>query len=140
MVEVKGNGGVCLKGVLMRTINASDQPVATEKAEAAKQLAKRHYDVEAGLTKIFRLTGTADVEVSPLEPIKLLEVNTTTASSGIMPLHFGAAPSSGIPFPSIIVEVTPDEFEKIQTQELKLPEGWRIAEEFRKPTDDDGVG
>jgi hypothetical protein len=52
-----------------------------------------------------------------------------------MPLHFGPAPASGIPYPSVIVEVTPDEFKKIQSHELKLPEGWEIGEELARPTD-----
>ena len=33
---------------------------------------------------------------------------------------------------SVIVEVTPDEFERIQSQELKLPDGWTIDEEYPK--------
>ena len=37
-----------------------------------------------------------------------------------MPLeHFGPAPASGIPFSSIIVEVTPSELEKIRSHELR---------------------
>jgi hypothetical protein len=41
-------------------------------------------------------------------------------------------PGSGIPYSSVIVEVTPDEFEKIQLQELKLRDGWAIVEEYPK--------
>ncbi len=33
---------------------------------------------------------------------------------------------------SVIVEVTPDEFERIKLQELKLPDGWSIDEEYPK--------
>ena len=49
-----------------------------------------------------------------------------------MPLYFGPVPSSGIPYASVIVEVTPDEFERIRVQELKLPDGWTIGEEYPK--------
>ena len=66
----------------------------------------------------------------PTTPIKLLEVNADTAPSGVMPLHFGPAPAGGIPYPSVIVEVTPDEFERIRAHELKLPDGWTIGEEY----------
>jgi hypothetical protein len=41
-------------------------------------------------------------------------------------------PGSGIPYPSVIVKVTPDEFERIKVQELKLPDGWTIDEEYPK--------
>lgn len=121
-----------------RNVAATDQAVATEKAEAAKELAKKHYQIEAGLTQIFRITERVEVEVIRAEPIKLLEVNENTVPSGVMPLHFGPAPASGIPYPSVIVEVTPDEFKKIQSRELKLPEGWEIGEELPKPTENGG--
>ncbi len=55
-----------------------------------------------------------------------------------MPLHFGPAPASGILFPSIIVEVTPEEFDRIKRNELKLPKGWTIGEELPKPTKANG--
>ena len=45
-------------------------------------------------------------EVVRAEPIKLLEVNENTVAAGVMPLYFGPAPASGIPYPSVIVEVT----------------------------------
>jgi len=108
------------------------------KDEVAKELAKKHFQLEAGLSRIFRLKGAADIEMKSSEPIKLLEVNAATAPTGVMPLHFGPAPASGIPYPSVIIEVTPDEFEKIQLKELQLPEGWAIDEEFAKSVDGDG--
>ncbi len=109
-----------------------------DKAEAAKQLATRHYQVEAGMTQIFRITGSAEVELNRAEPIKLLEVNEDTVSAGIMPLHFGSEPASGIRFPSIIIEVTPGELERIRSSELELPKGWENWEEVPKPTDHPG--
>src|SRR6202034_1318865 len=69
-----------------------DRTIANEKADAARELAKKHYEVEAGLTRIFRFTGKAEVENVRTEPIKLLEVNENTVPSGVMPLHFGPAP------------------------------------------------
>jgi hypothetical protein len=112
--------------------------VVDEKAAVAKELAKKHYQAEAGLQKIIRLTGSAEVEVRPVEPIKLLEVNANTVPSGVLPVSFGPAPASGIPYPSVIVEVSPEEFAKIQTQELKLPKGWHLGEELPKPPEDPG--
>jgi hypothetical protein len=75
----------------------------------------------------------------PVEPIKLLEVNTNTVPSGVLPVQFGPAPASGIPYPTIIVEVAPEEFEKIQTHELKLPKGWQVGEEMPNPQDQNGA-
>jgi hypothetical protein len=102
------------------------------KDEVAKELARKHYDIEPGITRIFKLRDKPELEDLSGAPIKLLEVNVDTAPSGIMPLYFGPVPSSGIPYPSVILEVTPDEFERIKLQELKLPEGWTIDEEYPK--------
>jgi hypothetical protein len=110
-----------------------DQALAMDRAAVARELARKHYEVEAGLTQVFLITDRAQAEVVRSEPIKLLEVNANTVASGIMPLHFGPAPGSGIPYPSIIIEVTPDEFDKIQSNEMKLPEGWKIGEELPRP-------
>lgn len=105
------------------------------KDEEARQLAEAHYQVEPGITHIFRVTGSADAELRANEPIKLLEVNQDTIPSGIMPLQFGPAPAQGFHFPSVIIEVTPEEFAKIQAQELKLPDGWSVGDFLPRPTD-----
>jgi hypothetical protein len=89
---------------------------------------------EFRVNQIFRITDKAEAQVIRAQPIKLLEVNANTAASGVMPLHFGPAPASGIPFSSIIIEVTPNEFQKIQSYELNPPEGWEVGEELPRPT------
>ena len=63
--------------------------VIDEKSEVAGQIAQKHFQVEAGLEKIIRLKGSAEAEVSPVEPIKLLEVNANTVPSGVLPVNFG---------------------------------------------------
>jgi hypothetical protein len=50
-----------------------------------------------------------------------------------MPLGFGRSPSGGIPYPSVIVEISPAEFARIQAHELELPEGWTIGEKLPRP-------
>ena len=104
-----------------------------DKDEDARRLAAIHYEVEPAMVSIFRLRAGEDVERRPTEPIKLLEVNEFTIPSGIMPLTFRPAPASGIHFPSIIVEVTPEEYEKIQTHELVLPSSWSVHELIPRP-------
>lgn len=139
LTEERIGGAPCPNcGSLDRKMFAVDQAVAAEKAAVAEHLANKHYQVEEGLTQVFRITANAEVEASRTEPIKLLEVNENTVESGIMPLHFGPVPAVGIPYPSIIVEVTPNEFRKIQSHELKLPEGWEIGEELPKPAENTG--
>lgn len=111
------------------------------KEEEAKELARRHYAVEVGIKDIFVLKDTIDAVVEHSgepaagngETIKLLEVNENTIPSGVVPIQFGPAPASGIHFSSVIVEVTPEEFQKIENQELPLPNGWEVGERIEKP-------
>jgi len=110
--------------------------VIDDKSEVACQIAQKHFQVEAGLEKIIRLKGSAEAEVSPVEPIKLLEVNANTVPSGVLPVNFGPAPASGIPYSTVIIEVSPAEFLKIQAHELRLPEGWFLGEEFPRPLEE----
>jgi hypothetical protein len=103
-----------------------------DKDEDARILAESHYKIEPEITQIFRIAGES--ETLPVDPIKLLEVNQSSIPSGIMPLCFDAVPASGIHFPSIIIEVTPEEFEKIQTRDLPLPNGWTIGSPIPRPS------
>jgi hypothetical protein len=103
------------------------------KDEAARELARKHYQIETGMTQIFRITGPADVEFRPTEPIKLLEVNENTVPSGVVPIQFGPSPAAGLNYSSIIVEVTPDEFQRIRNQQLKLPHGWEVGDPIPRP-------
>lgn len=97
------------------------------KEDAVHKLAQIHYEVEEGLREVYRIVGPADAETRPEEPIKLLEVNEYTPASGIMPLGFRPRPKIGIAFPSVIVEVTPEEFGRIRSNSLPLPHGWAVG-------------
>lgn len=106
------------------------------KDEEAVELARKHYQIEVGLTQVFRITGPSEVEFRPNEPIKLLEVNENTVPSGIVPIQFGPSPASGLNYPFIIVEVTPNEFQRIQDRRLELPHGWSVGDPIPKPPAD----
>ena len=106
-----------------------------DKNEEARTMAETHYAVDTGITQIFRITGSAEAELRPDEPIKLLEVNECTIPSGVMPLHFAASPARGRYFPLVVIEVTPDEFQQIQTRNLPLPDGWQVGELLPRPAE-----
>jgi hypothetical protein len=112
----------------------------SDKKKVAERLAREHYRIEPGITHIFTFWERPDYEAVPAAPIRLLEVNENTVPSGVMPLYFGASPASGVPYPSVIIEVTPEEFRKIESDELKLPEGWAIREALPRPDDVGGSG
>jgi len=96
-----------------------------ERSEIAKALAAAHRGCEPSISRIIHVVG--DLEQSSAEPVKLLEVNPDTFESGIWPILFGADPP-GVPFPSVVIEVTEGEYEAIQAGALHLPAGWRLGE------------
>ncbi len=101
-----------------------------DKAEAARELANWHYGVEPDLTQVIRII--TDNEDDPGEPIKLLEVNAATFATGsVEPYAFAASAST--PFPTVIAEVTPEEFARIEAKEIELPEGWSLTDAHRFP-------
>ena len=108
------------------------------KNEEAVELAQTHYSDEAGLIHVFRIIGESTAEAKPTEPIKPLEVNENTVPSGILPIQFGPSPGSGLHFPMVILEVTPEEHRKILSEELTLPHGWKIGAPIPRPSSENG--
>ncbi len=106
--------------------------MAPTKDEAVRELAEWHFGVEPDLKKVIRIV--VDDEDAPDEPIKLLEVNAATVATGsVEPYAFAA--SASVPFPTVIAEVTPEEYERIRRNEIKLPAGWSLTKTqlFERP-------
>lgn len=106
--------------------------MTTTKDKAARELADWHFGVEPDLKQVIRIVGGNEDE--PNEPIKLLEINAATVATGSVE-PFAFAPSKSVPFPTVIAEITPEELERIQRNEMKLPEGWSLAgaQHFDRP-------
>lgn len=94
-----------------------------QKDSIALELANSHRNFEPSINRIVRLVTEA--EQDEREPVKLLEVNPATSPSGVFPIAFAADPPQ-IPYPSVVVEVTEEEFDLIRTGKLALPFGWRL--------------
>ena len=104
------------------------------KAEVARRLAAIHYTIDGAIGRIYQILCADECEARPDEPVKLLEVNEGTVEAGIWPIRFGPHEASGIVYPTIIVEVTAFEFDKLQTGALSLPDGWRIGALIERPS------
>lgn len=113
---------------------ARESAMGRSKEAVALRLAQAHYAVEPGIVRIVRLVASSRQEADPTEPVKLLEVNQDTTADGIRPIFFGSHPSSGIFYPSVIVEVTPEEFEDIRQDPTLLPNDWRLGDELPQPS------
>ena len=96
-----------------------------DRIAVAKVLADAHRRFVPAIGRIVRVI--ADEETESQEPVKLLEVNPETSTSGIIPIAFGPDPPQ-IPFPSIVIEVTEAEYERIRSGSLPLPDGWHLAD------------
>ena len=102
------------------------------KDAAARQLIQWHFKVEPELREVYRIV-TAD-EGSRDEPIRLLEVNAATVSTGsVEPFTF--SPTEEVPFRTVIAEITPEELQNIRSHPETLPQGWSLssAEHFVRP-------
>jgi len=97
----------------------------SKKDDIAQVLAKAHRKELSTITRIVRLCGPN--ESADNEPIKLLEVNPDTAPSGIWPIALIPDPPD-IPYGSVVVEVTPDEYNDILANRLPLPHGWTLGD------------
>lgn len=121
------------KSILESSIHSGtasrSRPRKPTKEESIRQLAEIHYQVEPGMTAIYRIKNqNVDEDSIASEPIKLLEVNRNTIAAGVMPLFFGALPARGIHYPSVIIEITPAEYRRLgKTKKLRLPVGWVIS-------------
>ena len=116
------------------TVARYDETIMQTKDQIAARLAESHYLLEGGIRHIFRIRNDAD-EDAAAEPIKLLEVNTDTVPAGIYPVYFRSRAEQGIPYPSVVVDVTPDEFDRLRTSELVLPDGWHLGEIIPRPAE-----
>src|SRR5689334_15303727 len=90
-----------------RVRSVHDRP---SKEAVADKLAQSHLDLDRGLQQVIRLLAAEEEEAREGEPIKLLEINKDTVRAGIVPVYFGTHPSSGIFYPSVVVEIAPEEY------------------------------
>ncbi len=104
-------------------------PATQTKLETAHTIARWHYDVEPEMRQIYLLEPVD--EDNPREPIKLLEVLEGAIERGIEPVSFPANPGLGIPFSSMIVEVSPSEFKRIDPANIAFRDyKWKLGQEL----------
>src|SRR5438128_1127748 len=85
------------------------------KDETAQLLADAHFRLDQGITRIFRIVEPD--ESSGSRPVKLLEVSPMTTEVGISPVGMTADPARGVLHSSVVIEISPNEFERLQRGE-----------------------
>ncbi|MBY0313135.1 MAG: hypothetical protein K2W85_13780 [Phycisphaerales bacterium] len=87
--------------------------------DAVRELTVAHGEALQPGDRIFIFDDPAKREV------RLLEVTSDTVPTGVMPVAFRPQPE--FPFRSVIVQITPQEWQSIEQGRLALPEGWDLA-------------
>jgi hypothetical protein len=85
--------------------------------QVAQRLAQAHRKADPSTTTI-KLIPDPKAQV-----IRLIEVSSTAPTTGEV-LPFGFDATKDVPFPSIVILRSPEEFAKLQGAALVLPDGW----------------
>jgi len=89
--------------------------------EFVESLAQLHFETDDGIEQIIWLRSGDEKEIC------LIEVNRTALPTESIQV-FRFAPSEDVPFPIFIADVRPTEWERIQSGDIPLPEGWALEE------------
>jgi len=95
-----------------------------DRAAMAKEYASRHLKTDPHTRLIFFLQGGA-----PEREIRLVEINDAIverAQDPFEPLDMGVAIDGDSAHSLLVMDATPDQWEKIQRREIPLPTGWSL--------------
>jgi hypothetical protein len=85
--------------------------------EIAKKLAEYHRSADPSTSEIFLSPSQSE--------IRLIEVSKEVPNSNeVLAISFKAAPEDGIPYPSVVILLSPKEWDSVQSGLLALPESW----------------
>ena len=87
----------------------------------AKSYAQRHLKTDPGVVEIHYLPKDA-----PDREIRFLEVNTMIPETPPEPIDFGVAIGGANAHTLYVLDVTPAQWETIQTKAMSLPTGWTL--------------
>jgi hypothetical protein len=84
-----------------------------------EKLIHEHFELDESLEEVIWFKSDATPK------IRLLEINPDTFATGVVQSFF-FTPSDEVPYPLVIAEITPGEWQKVLQNEIPLPEGWRL--------------
>jgi hypothetical protein len=93
--------------------------------DVAKQLAEAHRKEDPATKAVFLAENLAEV--------RLVEVSGSVSTSGeVLPFRFAARPDLGVPYASVVVLLSEDDWERIERGELWLPADWGTPATLKK--------
>lgn len=89
--------------------------------DVAEELAREHRKADPDITNVFQAENENE--------IRLVEITGSVGTTRmIVPFHFGKRPDLGIPYPSAVIHLSPEEFALLKKGNLELPAGWGTFE------------
>lgn len=96
--------------------------------DVATDLANAHKAEDPG-TKAVYLAGGSESS----SEVRLVEVSGSLAASGeILPFRFAPNSAQGVPYASVVVLLSPEDWERVERGDLFLPDGWGSASDLKK--------
>ena len=103
-----------------------------DRDQMAQLYANEHLKTDPGIAAVHYLPTAADNR-----EIRFVEINTFIAErtlDSLEPIDFGVDMGTDNAHKLFVLDVTPDQWKRLQTGDLKLPEGWTLKDsvEFQK--------
>jgi len=96
---------------------------ATDLDGLARWYADRHLDIDCGVVRILYLPTGA-----PPREIRFLEVNgMISETTPLEPIDFGVDIGSDNAHTLFVLDVTPSQWQAIESKRMDLPEGWTLV-------------
>ncbi len=86
-------------------------------SEVALELATAHRAEDPETKSVFLANNENEV--------RLVEVSGSVSSGGeVLPFRFASRPDLGVPYPSVVVLLSEDDWLRVERGDLALPAGW----------------
>ena len=86
-------------------------------SDVARELASAHRAEDPETKSVFLANNESEV--------RLVEVSGSISSGGeVLPFRFASRPDLGVPYPSVVVLLSEDDWRSVERGDLALPVGW----------------
>lgn len=93
--------------------------------QVAEALARAHKAEDPETQAVYLAENQAEV--------RLVEVSGSLGNSGeVLPFRFAPRNDLDIPYASVLVLLSPDDWKRVERGELRLPEGWGLPADLKK--------
>lgn len=100
-----------------------------DRSSWAKAYAKEHLKTDPGIDTVYYLPANADER-----EIRFVEINHLIGARGddaLEPIEFGIDAGTENAHTLFILDVTPEQWERIETLQLPLPAGWSLDDKMK---------